>query len=420
LGIKVCVSSGATRNWAPITGLFRSSFGPLAGTIAGDMADSAQDRTLPASERKKSRAREDGQIPRSRDLGHFAALAGGGALLMAGARPLSGWMQQLLATGLRFDHDTVADPAAMGQQFWSLGLKALFVIVPMGGLMAAIAVLAAVLSGGWNVSFKALHPNFGRFNPIAGIGRMFAKQHLVDLLKMCLLATLIGTVGTMYLKSQWQGLTRLLDMPLPEGIATLSHTIAAGFGLMLLVVGGWALIDVPLQRYLWLERLKMTREEVKQEHKDAEGNVEVKGKIKARMREMARKRMLAAVPQADLVVMNPTHYAVALKYDENKMGAPRVVAKGSDLLALKIRDLARDAKVPVLQAPPLARALYAHCEVDQEVPAALFAAVAQVLAWVYALRRTPSAAIAEPAINVPDELDPHSPSFHGKGRKPGG
>jgi flagellar biosynthetic protein FlhB len=236
---------------------------------------------------------------------------------------------------------------------------------------------------------------------------------------MILLASVIGTVGVFYLKAQWQGLTQLLAMPLPEGIATLSQTIAGGFGMMLLVVGGWALIDVPLQKHLWLEKLKMTREEVKQEHKDAEGNVEVKGKIKARMREMVRKRMLANVPQADLVVMNPTHYAVALKYDENKMGAPRVIAKGTDLLALKIRDIARESKVPVLQAPPLARALYAHCEIDQEVPASLFAAVAQVLAWVYALRRTPTARIDQPDVTIPDELDPHSPAFNRGKRTPG-
>jgi flagellar biosynthesis protein FlhB len=380
------------------------------------MADSAQDRNLPASERKKGRAREDGQIPRSRDLGHFVALAMGGALLLAGARPLSGWLQQLLTDALRFDRHSLVDPGAMGEQLARLGFKGLMVIVPMGLLMAAMGMLAAVLSGGWNMSFKAVAPDFSRFNPISGLGRMFAKQHLLDLLKMSVLAALIGTVAVVYLKAQWAGLTQLLAMPLPEGIATLTDTLAGGFGLMLLVVGGWALIDVPLQRHLWLERLKMTREEVKQEFKDAEGNVEVKGKIKARMREMVKKRMLAAVPQADLVVMNPTHYAVALKYDDAKMGAPRVVAKGTDLLALRIRDLARDAQVPVLQAPPLARALYAHCELDQEVPAALFAAVAQVLAWVFALRRTPQAALAAPNVDIPDELDPHSPAFH-RGRK---
>ena len=167
---------------------------------------------------------------------------------------------------------------------------------------------------------------------------------------------------------------------------TRRQLVLGGLVLLLLALAVFAAVDVPLQRHLQLKRLKMSHQEVKQEHKELEGNPEVKAKIKARMREMAKRRMLAAVPQADLVVMNPTHYAVALKYDDATMAAPRVVAKGADLLAMRIRDLARDAKVPVLQAPPLARALYAHAEIDREVPAALFAAVAQVLAYVYQLR----------------------------------
>jgi len=182
--------------------------------------------------------------------------------------------------------------------------------------------------------------------------------------------------------------------------------------VMLLAV--FALVDAPLQRHLHAERLKMSHQEVKQEYKEMEGNAEVKGKLRQLMREASKKRMIAAVPTADLVVMNPTHYAVALKYDDTKMGAPRVVAMGADLLALKIRDIAKDAKVPVLQAPALARALYAHAELDKEIPAALFAAVAQVLAYVYQLR----AAMAGkgkppgdlPELKVPVELDPH----HGK------
>jgi len=372
------------------------------------MADSAQDRNLPASERKKRRAREDGQIPRSRDLGHFAALAVGGSMLMVTAAPLSNWLRQLLAGALRFDHAAVMDPRQMSAHFWALLLQALLVIIPMATLMGGVAVASAVLSGGWNVSFKAISPDFSRFNPLSGLGRIVNKQHLIDLFKMTLLASVVGTVGFIYLKGQFQGLAGLLLVPLPQAVAKLGEVMAEGFGLILLVLGAWALIDVPLQRHLWLGRLKMSREEVKQEYKDAEGNAEVKGKIKQRMREMARKRMLSAVPLADLVVMNPTHYAVALKYDEGSMGAPRVVAKGTDLLALKIRDLARDAKVPVLQAPPLARALYTHVEIDQEVPAALFAAVAQVLAWVFQLRRTPASHLPPPDVAVPPELDPHN------------
>ncbi|MBK7615171.1 MAG: flagellar biosynthesis protein FlhB [Burkholderiales bacterium] len=370
------------------------------------MADSAQDRNIPASERKKRRAREDGQIPRSRDLGHFAALAVAGSVLMAVAGPLANWLRQLLASALRFDHAAVANPERMGEQLWALGLKGLLVIVPMGLLVAAVATAAAVVAGGWNLSFKAVRPDFSRSNPISGIARLFNKQHLIDLLKMSTLALLVGVVGYYFLKAQFQGLASLLMVPLPQAVAQLGATVAQCFGLILLVLGAWALVDVPLQRHLWAGRLKMTREEAKQEHKDAEGNMEVKGKIKARMREMSRKRMLGAVPAADLVVMNPTHYAVALKYDEARMGAPRVVAKGKDLLALRIRDIARDAKVPVLQAPPLARALYTHVELDQEVPAALFAAVAQVLAWVYQLRRTPDMALVAPEVQVPPELDP--------------
>jgi len=376
------------------------------------MADSAQDRNIPASERKKRRAREDGQIPRSRDLGHFAALAVAGSVLMAVAAPLSNWLRQLLASALRFDHQAVANPERMGEQLWALGLKGLLVIVPMGLLMVAVATAAAVVSGGWNLSFKAVRPDFSRFNPISGIGRLFNKQHLIDLLKMSTLALLLGVVGYYFLKAQFQGLASLLMVPLPRAVAQLGSTVAQCFGLILLVLGTWALVDVPLQRHLWAGRLKMTREEAKQEHKDAEGNMEVKGKIKARMREMSRKRMLSAVPAADLVVMNPTHFAVALKYDEARMGAPRVVAKGKDLLALRIRDIARDAKVPVLQAPPLARALYTHVELDQEVPAALFAAVAQVLAWVYQLRRTPDLALAAPEVQVPEGLDPDEKRRH--------
>jgi flagellar biosynthetic protein FlhB len=174
----------------------------------------------------------------------------------------------------------------------------------------------------------------------------------------------------------------------------------------------FALVDVPLQRQLLLRRLRMNVEELKKEMRDVEGNAEVKGKMRLRMREMVNRRMLAAVPRADLVVMNPTHYAVALRYEESRMAAPRVVAKGADLLALKIRDVARDAKVPVLEAPPLARALYAHCDVDQEVPARLFAAVAQVLAWVYGLRDAAAAGRAHlaptPVPQVPEDMDPLS------------
>jgi len=186
--------------------------------------------------------------------------------------------------------------------------------------------------------------------------------------------------------------------------------VLAGLLLLLLTLGVFALVDVPLQRHMLMQRLKMTHQEYKDENKQTEGSPEIKGRIRSRMRQLAQRRMLAAVPSADIVVMNPTHYAVALKYDEAKMGAPRVVAKGTDLVALRIRDTANAANVPVLEAPPLARALYANCEVDHEIPAALFGAVAQVLAWVFQLRaataRGTPIAVPLPVFEVPAALDP--------------
>ncbi len=376
------------------------------------MADSsAQDRNLPASDRKIRRAREDGQVPRSRDLGHLAAMGGGVALLMATGPALTGWLRQLLEDGLRFDRTLVANPAGMTDRLAELALKMMVVVLPMGVLMALIAAAASLASGGWNFSRKAFLPDFSRMNPMAGLGRMFSKQHLLDVLKACLLAVIVGTVGALFLRSHMVDLAQTLSMPLPAAAAQVASTLGAGLLALILVLAVAAAIDVPLQRRMWLERLKMTREEAKQEMKETEGNVEVKGKMKAKMREMARRRMLAAVPNADLVVMNPTHFAVALKYDEGTMAAPRVVAKGADLLAFKIKELAEGAKVPVLRAPPLARALYTHCEIDGEIPARLFAAVAQVLAFVYGLRAVskPVPHMAElPGLDVPADLDPKS------------
>lgn len=373
------------------------------------MAD-AQDRHLPASAKRLRKARADGQVPRSRELAHFAVVAIGGAILAAGAPSLLDWLREMLAAGLRFDLGDLARPAAMTQRLADRALTGVAVALGCGLASAALAVGAAVASGGWNLTWHPLAPRLDKLDPIAGLGRMFSRGRLVDTGKACLLALVIGAAASLWLRAHLGSFQDALALPLPAALAVVARTLRAGLAVPLLLLAAFAAVDVPLQRFLWRSRLKMSTQEAKQEHKDAEGSVEVKGKIKARMREMRRRRMLAAVPRADLVVMNPTHYAVALKYDEHAMAAPRVLAKGADLLALRIRDLARDAKVPVLQAAPLARALYAHCEVDDEIPQRLFAAVAQVLAHVYQLR----AALAGrgtmpgelPTIAVPPDLDP--------------
>jgi flagellar biosynthetic protein FlhB len=373
--------------------------------------DNGSDRNLPASQRKLDKAREEGQVARSRDLGHFAAIAAGGAVLVALAPAGSAWLQQMLAQALRFDHRAGTEPALMterlGQMAWSL----VAVVLPLGGLMMLVAVAASVLIGGWNWSFKPLVPKFDKLNPLAGLPRLLSKQQLIDTLKACLLALVLGAIGLFYLHRHIDAFGGVIAMPLPAALAQSAQTVLGGLLLLVIALALFAAVDAPLQRHMHLSRLKMSHAEMKQEHKEVEGNSEVKAKIRVRMREMSRRRMQAAVPKADLVVMNPTHYAVALKYDDTKMAAPRVVAKGADLLALSIRDLAKSHQVPVLQAPVLARALYAHADLDREIPAALFSAVAQVLAYVYQLR----AALAGhapmpgelPSLQVPAELDPH-------------
>ncbi len=376
------------------------------------MADtSAQDKQLPATERKLEKAREEGQVARSRDLGHFAAVAAGGALIAVAAPLVSGVLKDAVASALTFDRAQALGGHAMGQRLGDGALTWAIAAVPFGLAMMAVAVLAALAMGRLGWTLKPIEPKFSKLDPLSGIARVFSKQQLIDAIKASVLALVLGGVGATWLSSHAAAFAGVLAMPVPAAIGSASGVIAGGVSLLVVALALFALVDVPLQKRLHAGKLKMSHQEVKQEHKELEGNAEVKGKVRARMREMTKRRMLTAVPKADLVVMNPTHYAVALKYDDASMGAPRVVAKGADLLAMRIRDVAAGAKVPVLQAPVLARALYAHAELDREIPAALFAAVAQVLAYVYQLRaalagRAPTPGEL-PELDVPRELDPH-------------
>jgi len=376
------------------------------------MADSAQDRNLPASQRKLDRARREGQAVRSRDLAHFAAVGSGGVALVATAPMLSSTLQHMLGDALRFDRQVVADPAAMMERLAGLTLIFLKIALPFGALTGLMAIVVAIAAGGWIWSLDPLTPKFSKMNPITGLPRIISKEQLGQTLKACGLALVLGVIGAMYLRSHFGEFSELLALPLPAALGKTTSLMLGGSGLMLLALALFAVIDVPLQKKLHSGRLKMSHQEVKQEHKELEGNAEVKGKVRALMRERAQRRMIHAVPTADLIVMNPTHYAVALRYDEASMGAPRVVAKGADLFAMRIRDVGKEHKVPVLQAPALARALYAHAEIDREIPAQLFSAVAQVLAYVYQLRAAMSGRGKMPGdlpeLQVPAELDPHN------------
>lgn len=377
------------------------------------MADQdSQDRNLPASPKKIERSRAEGQLPRSRDLPHFAMMVSGGAVLAMGGPQIVDKLRQTLATGLHFDAQLLARPGFMGERLAEMTLAFAMVMGPIAAVLMVAGVASHIASGGWNWTMKPLAPKFTHLNPIAGLGRLFTGQGMGTALKAVLLALVLGIVGAMVLKDRLAAYVGIMSVPLPSALAYAGEQLMGGLTLLAIALAVFAAIDVPLQRQLWMRRMRMSREEAKQELKEVEGNLEIKARVRAKMREMAKRRMLAAVPQADLVVMNPTHYAVALKYEEGRMSAPKVVAKGADLLALKIRDLARENKVPVLQQPVLARALYAHAKVDHEIPAALFGAVAQVLAYVYQLRAAMSSRNAArpdmPKPHVPPELDPHN------------
>jgi flagellar biosynthetic protein FlhB len=383
------------------------------------MAETANHRTLAATPRKIERARREGQVARSRELSHFLGLGIGLAALGLMAPRLTAWLGVQLVRSLQFDARLLAEPGAMLERLAGQALAMMIVLLPVAGLAVVLAFAAALLSGGWNFTFAPLAPNWQKLSPLQGLKRLVSGAHLADAAKASALALALVALGGWLVHGQWLRFVELVAMPLPRALASAGALLQEVLLVLAALLALFALIDVPLQRELLARRLRMSVEELKREMRESEGNTEVKGKMRVRMRQMAGRRMLAAVPRADLVVMNPTHYAVALKYDEARMAAPRVVAKGADLLALRIRDLAREAQVPVLQAPPLARALYAHTDVDQEIPARLFGAVAQVLAWVYQLRDALAAGRAftadAPEPQVPADMDPlaGAPAEHG-------
>lgn len=368
-----------------------------------------QDRPLPASQRKLSKARGDGQASRSKDLSHMVVLGAGAAALWVMTPPLVQHLKQALIQQLTFNAETLLRPANMINQLQHMTAIAVAASLLFAAVIACAAIASEVASGGWVMSFKPMMPDLSRLNPISGMGNLFSKQQAVNVLKLMLLSTIMGWTGWHYLSNSFQEIAALMMQPSASAVMHLVNWIVKGLSLLLLIVFAAAVIDVPLQKHFFMDKLKMSHDEVKRENKDAEGNPQVKSKLRAKQRELAQRRSIANVPKADFVVMNPTHFAVALKYDEATMAAPQVIAKGADLLAFKIREVANSHSVPVLQSPMLARALYAHAELDQTIPSSLYAAVAQVLAYVYRLKaamRGQGPMPQQPDPHVPPELDP--------------
>ncbi|PRP71926.1 flagellar biosynthesis protein FlhB [Chromobacterium amazonense] len=373
--------------------------------------DSDLERTEPASAKRLSTAREDGNIPRSRELSTFAITMAGVSLLMVLGGKMAVFLRETMRQLLTFNQSTVQNTEPALRQFKEAIFGALWQLAPFFGGLVLVALFIPTLVGGWNLTTKALEPNFGKLNPLPGIKRLFSLNAATEGLKAILKSLLIGGIATWYIWKERDEIIGLIAMPLEAAILKMTdliiHTFFIVTAAMILLVA----IDVPYQLWSYYKKLRMTKEEVKQEYKEAEGSPEVKGRIRQMQREAARKRMMQEVPKANVIVTNPTHFAVALKYEDG-MRAPQVVAKGSLKLAEKIIDTGKDSRVPVMRSPRFARALYFNAELGEDIPAALYAAAAQVLAYVFQLQQYQSVGGAAPVfpdqLDVPEELDPYS------------
>lgn len=380
--------------------------------------DSDLEKTEQPSQRRLDQAREKGQVARSRELSTFAVLLAGGGTLWAMGDTFTGHMVKLLHDGLTLDREMAFNSSLMIPRLYDLSLEVLITFAPLLLAVLLAAAFSPMLLNGWIFSVEALQPQFSRLNPISGIGRMFSMHSLIELSKAIAKSVLVGGVGAWVIWHNKDAVMALGSQSAVDAIPAMGRLMGLSFmmivGSMLLIV----LIDVPFQLWDHNKKLMMTKEEVRQEAKETEGDPQVKGRIRQLQREAARRRMMAAIPTADVVVTNPTHFAVALKYSETGMRAPVVVAKGSHLLALRIREIAKENHVPILEAPPLARALHKHTDLGESIPEALYTAVAEVLAYVFQLRNYKTTGGMYPQepreLPVPKDLDPASqPGWEG-------
>jgi flagellar biosynthesis protein FlhB len=362
------------------------------------MAENDQERTERPTGKRIEEARQEGRVPRSAEANAAAVLlvAAGSLHFLGGS--LGGTLFDIVKSGLSVAPAVAVDPGLALATAGTELARALMACAPVFGLTLLAALLAPFAVGGWNLSLEALAPDFTRLDPIEGFGRFFSARGAVELSKAFAKFLVVGAVAVAVLHKQSAQILALGAVPLRAGIAQAASLCS---NALLAVSGGLVLIaavDVPWQLYQYTENLKMSRHEIKDEMKQSEGTPEVRSRIRRAQREIAKRRMMQDVPKADVVVVNPTHFAVALRYDEKRMRAPLVVAKGADLVAARIREIATEHSVPIFEAPPLARALFQGVEVGSEIPTTLYVAVAQVLTYIYQLRaaRTSGARPPEP------------------------
>ena len=346
-----------------------------------------EDQTEAPSEKRLREAREKGDLPRSRDLSTAVVVLAGVLSLIASRDQIALHASNIMHVGLRYGRDDLFAANGLSHALMTAAMEGLRLVGPVFIGTAVAAVAAPALMGGLNFSAQALVPKFDRMDPIKGFSRLVSMNAPVELGKSILKLILIGGALMWFLRRSTTEMYAVGTGPVNAGIAHAFGVFAHASLVFGCALGAIALVDAPWQKFSFTKKMKMSKQEVKDEHKESEGSPELKSKIRQMQHQMSRRRMMEDVPLADVIVVNPTHFAVALKYDDDKMGAPRVVAKGVDVLAQQIRDVAGHAKVPVVEAPPLARALYATTEIGREIPSALYVAVAQILAYVFRLKQ---------------------------------
>jgi flagellar biosynthetic protein FlhB len=374
--------------------------------------DSDLEKTEQASPKRLESAREEGDVPRSRELATCTVLFAAGLSLLMMGNHLNQALKSVMSTGLHFDRTLAFEPVVLLMKISEMIYTLLLAFAPFALILLVVAIASPVLIGGWVFSGKAFVPHFNRLNPMQGIGNMFSKNSAIELIKSIAKTLLVATVAYSVVSHDMEPILSLSLLPLQTSISQVSDLMLMGFLSIVSALVFIAAIDVPYQLYHYANKLKMTKEEVRQESKESEGNPEIKARVRQQQREMAKRRMMSEIPKADVVITNPTHYAVAIKYQDAGMRAPIVVAKGADAIALKIREIATENNILTMEAPKLARALFAHTELGNEIPEALYSAVAEVLAYVFQMRIFKKEGGFRPEIPktlpVPEDLDPHS------------
>lgn len=371
--------------------------------------DTAQERTEEPTAKKRQEAQDEGQVPRSRELTTMAVLlVASASLLMLGGHIVGG-IDSVFYERLTIDREDLFDRATIPIALEETVVQALTFMAPFFILVVLVAALGPVALGGFAFSGKAVALKFDRLDPIKGLKKIFGPQGLMELAKALGKFAVIATTGVLVLWSWTNDFLSLGMQSVDKALAQGGYLLAWALFLVSSSLVLIAAVDVPFQLWNHTRQLRMTKQEVKDEQKETDGQPEVKNRIKNLQREFSQRRMMAEVPKADVVVVNPEHYAVALRYDQDSMSAPVVVAKGVDYIALQIRSIAKSHKVPLLSAPALARALYHSTELNKEIPAGLYVAVAKVLAYIYQLRRAHRADSEKPVsmsedLPIPDEL----------------